>query len=227
MDGEVGGFGAKGGDVRTRACWCLGGLVAVSIGCSETPTRPSPGPPPRTDITIDFDAVPPPSPPTEGMVEHPCPYTEDGFTLGTPAGGCGLSPLFVSVHMRPNPMGVYSIDRYTGSVSFSNFAWFGVTRLTRAAGGSFALVSIDLDAFNPTSSLVPGGPTDTSQPQTVTFTGTRPDGTTVTQAFTTDTVFPRSQTFVFGGDFAEVVKVEWPQLGPSFHQFDNIVVGLR
>ena len=214
--------------MRALVGWSLGGLIAVATcGCSEGVTAPSPGPPPPMNITIDFDAVPPPSPPTEGMVEHKCPYTEDGFALSLPAGGCGLNPLFVSVHMPPTPMGQYSINRYTGSVSFANFNWFGVTRLARTAGGSFALVSIDLDAFNPTSSLVPGGPTDTSMPQTVTFTGTRPDGTTVTQAFTTDAVFPRGQTCIFGNDFAEVVKVEWPQLGPSFHQFDNIVVSLR
>lgn len=115
-----------------------------------------------TTVALDFDAIPPPSPPTEGVVQHDC--------------------LFVSVHMPPNPMGQYSIDRYTGSVSFSNSNWFGVTRLTRDAGGRFALVSIDLDAFNPLSTVVPGGPTDASEPQTVTFTGTRVDGSSTTSS---------------------------------------------
>ena len=213
----------------TRFAYCgLLGLTAVSMfGCSETPTGPTSAPPAMTTVTIDFEAVPPPTPPTEGVVEHKCPYTEDGFTLATPSGGCGLTALFVSVHMPPNPLGPYSVNRYTGSVSFSNFAWFGVTRLTAGAGGRFSLVSIDLDAFNPMSTVVPGGPLDASQPQTVTFTGTRPDGTTVTQAFTTDTVFPRVETFHFRADFVDVVQVEWPQLGPPFHQFDNIVVARR
>jgi hypothetical protein len=204
------------------------GLAAISmLGCGDAPTTPTSAPPAMTTVALDFDAIPPPSPPTEGVVQHNCPYTEDGFTLDMPSGGCRPTGLFVSVHMPPNPMGQYSIDRYTGSVSFSNFNWFGVTRLTRDAGGSFALISIDLDGFNPLSTVVPGGPTDASQPQTVTFTGTRQDGTTVTQAFTTDTVFPRSQTFIFTTAFADVVKVEWPQLGPAFHQFDNIVVATR
>jgi len=213
----------------TRLVHCgLLGLVAVSmVGCSDTPTAPSPAPPAVTTVTIDFEAVPPPSSPTEGMVEHRCPYTEDGFTLATPAGTCGLTGLFVSVHMPPTPMGPYSVNRYTGSVTLSNAAWYGITRLTRAGGGVFALVSIDLDTFNPMSEMFPGGPTDASRPQTVTFTGTRSDGTTVTQAFTTDTVFPRVETFRFRADFVDVVKVEWSQLGPPFHQFDNVVAAFH
>jgi hypothetical protein len=180
-----------------------------------------------THVTVDFEALPPPSPPTEGTVQHGCSYTEDGFTIETLSANCSFALGFLSVHMPPNPMGLYSVNRYTGSVTFSNFAWYGVTRLTRSAGGVFTLVSIDLDTFNPLSELVPGGPTDASLPQTVTFTGTRSDGAMVTQAFTTDTVFPRVQAFTFAADFVDVVKLEWPQLGPPFHQFDNIVLATR
>jgi hypothetical protein len=111
--------------------------------------------------------------------------------------------------------------------SYTEDAFTGVTRLTRTGVGVFTLVSIDLDAFNSLHELVPDGPTDASQPQTVTFIGTHSDGTTVTQAFTTDTVFPRTETFLFRADFVDVVKVEWPQLGPPFHQFDNIVLATR
>jgi hypothetical protein len=161
------------------------------------------------------------------MVQHGCSYTEDGFTIETLSGNCSFAGGFVSVHMPPNPMGPYSVNRYTGSVTFSNFAWYGVTRLTRTGGGVFTLVSIDLDAFNSLHELDPSGPTDASLPQTVTFTGTRSDGATVTQAFTTDTVFPRGQMFIFTADFVDVVKVEWPQLGPPFHQFDNVVAATR
>jgi hypothetical protein len=210
-----------------RRSMLAGAAAATLAACGRSSTAPSTPAVEAHPVTIDFEALPPPSPPTEGMVQHGCSYTEDGFTIETLSANCSFAGGFVSVHMPPNPMGPYSVNRYTGSVTFSNFAWYGVTRLTRSAGGVFTLVSIDLDAFNPLSDLVPGGPTDASQPQTVTFTGTRPDGTTVTQAFTTDTVFPRSETFLFRADFVDVVKVEWSQLGPAFHQFDNVVAATR
>jgi hypothetical protein len=197
--------------------------AASTFGCGESVTSPSPGAPATMTATLDFEALPPPSPPTDGMVRHGCSYAEDGFALETLAANCSFAGGFVSVHMAPNPSGPDSIDRYTGSVSFANGAWFGVSRLTRAGGGTFTVVSIDLDTFNP----VPGGPADVSPPQVVTFTGTRVDGTTVTQAFTTDTVFRRTERFLFRAEFAGVIKVEWSQLGPPFHQFDNVAVAFR
>ena len=175
-----------------------------------------------TRATLDFEALPPPSPPTDGMVQHGCSYTEDSFAIESLLANCSFGHGFVSVHMPPNPSQPDSINRYTGSVTFANFAWFGTTRLSRPGGGSFTLVSIELDTFNPAS-----GQADVSQPQTVTFTGTRLDGTTVTQASTTDTAFRRREAFLFRSDFVDVVKVEWDQLSPSFHQFDNIVVATR
>jgi hypothetical protein len=173
---------------------------------------------------MDFDALPPPVPPTEGMVWHGCSYAEDGFTVDTLSANCAFAGGFISVHMPPNPITPDSVDRFIGSVSFSNGAWFGVTRLTRAGGGGFARVSIDLDTFNRS---VLGRPSDPAEAQTVTFTGTRLDGSTVTQAFTTDRIFPRGETVVFRADFTDLARVEWSQLGPVFHQFDNIVVSPR
>ena len=208
--------------------WILVAAGACTLaGCNRSSTGPSPSVVEPRRATIDFEALAPPSPPTEGTVIRGCSYAEDGFTLETLSGNCSLVGGFMSVHMPPNPMGQYSVNRYVGSVSFSNHAWDGMTRLMRDGGATFALVSIDLDALNPSSSLNPADRSDASWPQTVTFVGTRLDGASVTQGFTTDTSFPRLETFVFRSDFSELTRVEWRQVGPMFHQFDNIVVAAR
>jgi len=111
-------------------------------------------------------------------------------------------------------------------VSFYNNIQLGITRLTRTDGGSFGLVSIDLDALNPWNSAPP---LDVSRAVVVRFIGTRPDGTTVDQYFMTDTVFPSMQTFTFSSSFDNVIRVEWVQGNNSLnqdapHQFDNIVL---
>lgn len=208
--------------------WFLAGLGVLSgAACGRSTTAPSP--PPALQVrtaTLDFEALPHPSPPTDGMVRHGCTYAEDDYILENVRFNCSTPGGFVSVHMPPNPPSPLVIDRYLGSVSFSNGAWFGVTRLTRAGGGPFTLVSIDLDTFN-TSDWPAPAPPDWSVPQTVTFTGTRADGTTVTQSFTTDSTIRRAETFAFRADFADVTSVEWPQLSPSFHHFDNVVVSSR
>lgn len=49
----------------------------------------------------------------------------------------------------------------------------------------------------------------------------------MTQSFTTDTAFPDRETFTFGASFREVIKVEWAQGGPAYHQFDTIVLTAR
>jgi hypothetical protein len=200
--------------------------AAIVAACGRSSTAPSPAPAPPTEtrsVTMDFEALPAPTPPTDGMVWYGCSYVEDGFALETRGGTC-VSNGFISVHMPPNPVTQYSVDRFIGSVSLANGNWDAMTRLTRSGGGGFTLVSIDLDTFNP---RIAGGPSDPMDPQTVTFVGTRLDGATVRQVFTTDRVFPRGETFAFGADFADLAQVEWRQAGPPFHQFDNIVVSAR
>jgi len=190
-------------------------LIAV---CSD-PT----GPHDRTTI-IDFDDLPPPAPPSDGTVPRGCSYSEDGFTLHNLSPSCTGGGEFKSIHSPPNPAVPSYINRFSSSVSLFNNAQLGVTRLTRANGGSFALVSIDLDALNPVSSA---GPFNVSLHQTITFVGTLQDLTTVSQSFTTDTVFPERQTFTFEPAFDGVIRVEWVQAGPAYHQFDTIVVAAR
>jgi hypothetical protein len=62
---------------------------------------------------------------------------------------------------------------------------------------------------------------------TVTFTGTRAGGGTVTQTFTVTTApgVQAFQSFTFAG-FSDLVSLQWvqPQLDLGLHQFDNIAL---
>src|SRR6185312_1488889 len=61
---------------------------------------------------------------------------------------------------------------------------------------------------------------------TVTFHGTKVDGSTVTQSFTLDNIFPGFQTFTFTG-FDNLTAVTWFTHDTSdYHQFDNVKVQL-
>lgn len=103
-------------------------------------------------------------------------------------------------------------------MSFYNNVQLGITRLTKTGGGTFDLVSIDLDALNDGPGYNPGS---------VTFIGTLPDATNVTQTFTMDSVFLDHQTFPFSELFDTVTQVTWQQTASypdPGHQFDNIVV---
>ncbi len=67
------------------------------------------------------------------------------------------------------------------------------------------------------------------QPLTVRFDGYRPDGTTVSQEFTTDGIIdgtgplPDFQMFYFGPEFSSVERVEVPSLFPVW-SLDNLVM---
>jgi hypothetical protein len=97
-----------------------------------------------------------------------------------------------------------------------------------AGAGHFELVSIDLDGLNGSAGVIPpGGSLPTRSHRCSRFIGTRTDGTTVTESFTTDHSFPNRQTFRFSAMFNRVTQVIWMQDNgyprPS-QQFDNIVV---
>lgn len=171
---------------------------------------------PAAATTIDFDSLLPV--PGDGTVNRGCTYSEDGFTLDNL--NCGGGGDFKSIH-PPN-------YRYSDSVSFFNNVQLGVTRLTKIGGGTFDLVSIDLDGLNGSATVVPpGGIFPYPSPALFTFIGTRLDATTVTESFTTDHNFPNRQTFTFSALFDSVTQVTWTQDNgyprPS-QQFDNIVV---
>ena len=105
----------------------------------------------------------------------------------------------------------------------SLFEYYAFSTTTLTDGGNpFTLSSIDLAA------LLTGG----SGTFTVTFTGTHPDATTVSQTFTVnDTSPPSLQTFSFSG-FTNLVSVSYAQgtnsgffqNQVSAYQFDNVVV---
>lgn len=194
------------------ACWrsvehaAFLGAILILAACDQarTPSAPSP---PASPLTIEFNGLT-----GTNEVNRGCTYAEGGFTLDY-ASPCLAGGEFRSIH--PPSL------RFSDSVSFYNNSQLGITRLTRIAGGSFVLYSIDLDGLNFTV------------PTTVSFTGTRLDATTVTQSFTTDATFPARETFAFSAAFDNVTEVTWVQSGGSpgpqlpFHQFDNIVIAVR
>ena len=135
-------------------------LPMISVqGCGNNPAAP--GSAVRT--TIDFNSLPSPSAPTDGTANRGCSYQEDGFTLdhlsSCRAGGGGE---FKSIHPAN--------FRYAASVSFFINTQLGITRLTKTGGGTFALVSIDLDGLNGSATFIPpGGLLPYTQPATFTF----------------------------------------------------------
>ena len=119
-----------------------------------------------------------------------------------------------------------SSDESTGSApSLFEKTFDGQITLTQLNGNLFSIYSIDLAEFG--QNYTP----------TVTFTGTKVDGSVVTDSFTLDGSFPqfsldgRSETFLFSSEFTDLVSVSWNQgsqaplnLPRNAHQFDNIVV---
>ena len=132
------------------------------------------------------------------------PYTEDGFVFIT-------STLFGPASFNAFVTVDDGNADFTGSAALVvNFFGDTVT-LTASGAGVFDLQSIDLaEIFGSTPS--------------VTFTGEVFGGGTVTQTFTLDGL-AGAETFIFSGDFDNVVSVSWDQgTFTSVHQFDNIVI---
>ena len=118
-----------------------------------------------------------------------------------------------------------SDESISGAPALYENTFDGQITLTQLNGDLFSINSIDLAEFG--QNYTP----------TVTFTGTKANGSIVTDNFTLDGSFPqltldgRSETFLFSSEFTNLVSVSWNQgsQAPSnspknFHQFDNIVV---
>jgi hypothetical protein len=128
------------------------------------------------------------------------PYQSHGFTLSSTLGF--------------NTYGTGATNFYAGEKSLAAIASSHVA-LTQTDGGAFDLLSLDLArnfAFDPAP--------------TVTFTGTRAGGGTVTETFTVTTAVGQAafQTFDFSG-FTNLTQVSWDQpadLLAGLHQFSNI-----
>ena len=145
--------------------------------------------------TIDFESL---ANSGAGFYDVSKTYTEDGFTLAV------FDP-------DSNPFVTFGSGetRYGGSPALYNNNVNGGTRLTRDGGGTFSISSIDL-AGDTRFGTIP-----------VTFVGTKSDATTVQLALVLTN--SQLQSFAFGAEFTDLVKLEWRQVTP-FHQFDNIVV---
>ena len=160
--------------------------------------------------TITFDGPPTQSPGTHYAIRQ---YTEGGFTF-KPFGPLDSTP-------------PYRLSRNGGGKSFSPEN--GSAYLQTLSGGSleffttdgsaFRLISVDLAEYS-ISNIFPDIPT-------VTFVGLKGDGGTVSTTFTLDGVIDGTgplvdfQTFNFGPEFTDLVKVSVPTEGYSL---DNLVV---
>ncbi|MDR3636948.1 MAG: Ig-like domain repeat protein [Isosphaeraceae bacterium] len=132
------------------------------------------------------------------------PYHEDGFTFNT------------SVQGQPSDVfriyGSTDTVRYAGAPALTS-EWAPVTiSLTPDNGGPFTLSSIDLSTI-----------WNSIYTPTVTFTGTRADGSQVQQSFTLSNQLG-FQTETFTG-FTNLTSVTWKSTGTSdYHQFRNVSV---
>jgi hypothetical protein len=111
-------------------------------------------------IVVDFHTIVPVNP----LTTIPTPYTENGFTITTVSNGAPDIPLGM---FDPADSG------FTGRSVFIQSGSPNVTTLRQNGGGPFDLLAIDLGQFRPGPALAGD----------VTFTGTRPDGSTVSQTF--------------------------------------------
>lgn len=125
-------------------------------------------------------------------------YAEDGFQLAN------LSSYGFGAYGTLNPF-------FNGSTALFNDNDAGLTTLSQAGNGAFALYSVDLAA------MYPGFAEDGVD---VTFTGLKTDGTSLTQTFHVLDGAP--QTLSFAG-FTNLASVSWTN-DAMYHQFDNINV---
>lgn len=156
------------------------------------------------DTVLDFSDVPP------GTLVVFSPYTSQGFTLTSSAGGFVFNSPDTG---NGSPQAIGNNPFYAGANGLASFAPATIT-LAQTNGDPFSLLSIDLArnfAFDPAP--------------TVTFTGTLDGGGTVTQTFTVTTFSPPLvfQTFNLLG-LDDITSVSWNQGTPAegLHQFTNI-----
>lgn len=129
-------------------------------------------------------------------------YHENGYTFNTTANNTSQFRIF----------GSSNTVRYAGSPALTT-EWAPVTiSLTHDNGTPFNVTSMDLSTIW-NSVYFP----------TVSFTGTRADGTTVQQAFSISNHLG-FQTCTFTG-FSNLTSLTWKSTSTSdYHQFDNVVV---
>jgi hypothetical protein len=150
--------------------------------------------------TITFESL---AQPGTGLQIVPTPYIEAGFQFATTGGGDFAAWQTGS----PN---------YPGSTALFDNTTGDITTLTQVGGGAFSIASIDLmAAFNNNSA------------QTLTFIGTRPDNSTVTQTFNVPASgSPITENLFLFTDpgFLDVKSVTFATQNSPFYQFDNVTV---
>jgi hypothetical protein len=164
--------------------------------------------PARADVVLDFQDVLT----TQGSdVPFFTPVSTHGFTLTATNPPTGLSPGF-EVH---GPSSIF----YAGAAGMFAFSPASsppdnLIKLVQNNGQTFSIVSIDLArnfAFDPAP--------------TVSFTGTKGNGSTIMESFTVTTPagIAAFQTFNFAG-FTDIKTLTWgqPQLIDGLHQFSNL-----
>ena len=142
-------------------------------------------------------------------------YTHDGMTLTAQSSASSTPSLDYAGTLA---------TIFVGSTMLFNDISRGEIILTKADGGAFDFLAIalaEVPSFHENGTPVNLGPFD------VTFTGTRRNGSTVSQTVTAQP-FPEVSAFKLHG-FSQVVRVTWFQGGGgapglSTHQFDNVTV---
>lgn len=183
------------------------GLVLTSfllVGLSPLPARGG-------QVLLDFTDLPIPGGADANFF---APIMTQGFTLTSIDPTNGFSAGF----QAHGPNSIF----YAGKIGLAAFAPAtsppdNVITLTQSNGQPFSLLSIDLArnfAFDPAP--------------TVTFTGNKVGGVTVTDTFTVTTPVGTAafQTFTFSPDFSDLTSVTWgqPQLSDGLHQFTDILL---
>jgi Ca2+-binding RTX toxin-like protein len=178
-----------------------------------------------SQTTLDFNAVFPASYVDTLVVNEP--ILEDGYRLAS-SGNPDEPIQFISYGSEYAPGGPSSGVNYNGPGVVSNpGSYLTGTRLSRADGQGFDLVSIQIDSVYSFF--------ETPRPAIVTFTGERASGGPVTATFTTDTA-AGLQTFTLPSGFTGLTSVSWnyetvfsppdPTQNTDYqqNQWDNIVV---
>jgi hypothetical protein len=137
----------------------------------------------------------------ENAISGSSEYVEDGLSfIGVPVVSSGTFLL-----AEPDNQFAYA---YTGSKSLHSSNFFDDVRMQETDGSNFGVTSIQLDQwYDQNASETWGVPVSS----TVEFRGTKADGSTITQAFTTDDQ-KGLQTFNFNSDFhTGLTSMIWSQ----------------
>jgi len=195
------------------------------------------------DNIVLGDATPPPSPPVSGPLTSP--ITLDDATMEA-SGAAALVSSDDNVFSKSTitEYGPISVDGFTiGNIDRSDFSFNswdsnfahvfgyfydgpGVLVLPAAPSTAISRIQIqrqDGTAFGISSIALDTTFTDTTTPQTATFTGVTSGGSTVTQTFPLDAALGM-QTFQFGAGFSSLKSLQFTSTTGDALQFNDITL---